>query len=77
MVEPHRHKDFRCPKCGGWAFGSRSRHYEIIEYECHSYVDGDPIQATPDKVVARKQAGRTFEECGWRGKKEECFKHGM
>jgi hypothetical protein len=74
--------EFKCPKCGGWAFGTRvttnedgSLNTDIVE--CHSWQDGT-CSSNPfflDEPGYREEQKRTrgFKQCKWSGPREEAI----
>lgn len=78
---------FKCPKCGGWAFGSRvnaealSRGEVVIDSrECHSDENGIPESLRygrwnddgTEYTGPFPRPGTSKVRCGWRGSSEEC-----
>jgi hypothetical protein len=71
--------NFRCPKCGGWAFGTIVKSvtpFVVESYDCHSDVHGTPLSMNNEEWEAH-QAGaglpKRGKRCGWKGKFGECF----
>lgn len=70
---------FRCPQCGGWAFGAlvkTIKPFEIECYRCDSDTTGTALSMNDEEYEAyQRGAGLPNREkpCGWRGKYEECF----
>jgi hypothetical protein len=68
--------EFKCPKCGGWAFGTL--HWIPGEpVECHSWQDGT-CSSNPfflDEPGYREEQKRTrgFKRCKWSGPREEAI----
>lgn len=67
--------DFKCPKCGGWAFGTTLREdaesewgYRIVSYNCDSDRTGTALSMTNEEFEAGILCPKRDKPCGWRGK---------
>jgi len=64
---------FKCPSCGGWAFGTSCRDTNIMV--CHSYTDGtctsNPFHYGEPGWSAETARTMDLDPCGWRGPREK------
>lgn len=67
MLAPDPAHEFRCPRCGGYAFG---HDLATGETRCHSDELGQPLSARYDEHL-RPQPGTSNVPCGWRQTREE------
>lgn len=68
-----RQPPFKCPRCGGWAFGADlNDELEIVGYHCNSWYEGTPQSLELPDLLERRRAGLPVF-CAWRGTYEECF----
>lgn len=66
QIDQSRARQFRCPRCGGLAFGRIHPLTAPRLVQCHSDKHGNPVSGQPGSVT------RPEDYCFWRGDESDC-----